>query len=211
MLLEPPPHPPLSVRLAQILQQHPGESLSLNTLIGQTDGRGIYLVIILLNLPFLTPIPLPGLSTLLGTVILLVGLRLAAGRPPLLPRFIGEKKLSSAKLEKVIKASLKLLRFLERWVKPRRSLWMASRAAQCFHGALLAYLAVLLLLPIPPVIPGSNMLPGYSIITIAASMMEEDGWMIFVGYIFTLLTAAYLTVAGSLITGSILKMIEKIF
>lgn len=204
-------HPPLSVRLTEILGEHERESLSLNELLAETEGRGIYLVMILLNLPFLTPIPVPGLSPVLGSVLLFIGLQIVGRRRPKLPNFLGERRLPAPKMRKILAASIRLLRFLERWVKPRKSDWMTCRTSCILHGSVLSLMAVMLLLPIPPVVPASNMLPGYSIILVAASMMEEDGVMIFAGYLVAAITVVYFTFAASMITDGVLKMIDKIF
>ena len=62
------------------------------------------------------------------------------------------------------------------------------------NALVLAFLAVLLALPIPPVIPLTNTLPAYGILLVALSMMEEDGALIWVGYVVTALTTVYFVV-----------------
>jgi hypothetical protein len=194
-------HDPLSERLGRVLEEHAREDgVTLNELIERTEGRGIFLVLILLCLPFLAPISLVGLSNILGLVMLFVGLRLALELPPRLPRIIGDRPLPSARLKKLVGGSVRFLRFLERWVRPRRSDWMTWRAVRRFHALLLAFLGLILALPIPPVVPLSNTLPSYAIILIAASMMEEDGWLIWAGYAVAVGTVVYLgSVAGALV------------
>ena len=83
-------HEPLSIRLAQILQRQDAvEGITLNLLLEGTEGRGFYLVIILLSLPFIVPVSIPGVSTILGLTIALLTLRLALGKSARLPQFMG--------------------------------------------------------------------------------------------------------------------------
>ena len=186
-------HEPLSQSLARILGQNgspPG--LTLNRLLEHTEGRSFYLVVILLALPFIVPVSLPGVSTVLGLTIALLTLRLALGRKARLPKFMGERQLSPGFQKKALGGSVKFLRFVERWVKPRRTVWLATRWAICGNALLMTYLGLLLALPFPPFPPFTNSLPCYSLILIAASTMEEDGVMIWVGYAVTLGTTIYL-------------------
>ena len=187
------PHLPLSDRLSQILEHDSGAGpLTVNHLLEGTEGRGFYLVIILLSLPFIVPISIPGVSTVLGVVVALLSLRLAFGLPPRLPRFLGERPLPPARLEKVLRGSIRFLRVLEKWVKPRRTKWMGRPAAICANALLMALMAFLLALPFPPLPPFTNSLPCYALILIAASMMEEDGILIWIGYGVSLGTMIYL-------------------
>ena len=185
-------HQPLSESLQDLLQKDPALGhITLNRLLDKTEGRGLYLVIILLNLPFLVPVPLPGVSVVFGLVCLFLSVRLAFDLPPRLPRFVGERELPGEKMKIVLVAGVRILRFLEKYVRPRRTQWMTWRAARFGNAALLAFLSFLLALPIPPVPPLTNLLPGYSIVFLAAAMMEEDGVIVWLGYGMSLLTTAY--------------------
>lgn len=205
-------HQPLSESLQDLLQKDPALGhFTLNRLLDKTEGRGLYLVMILLNLPFLVPVPLPGVSVVFGLVCLFLSVRLAFDLPPRLPRFVGERELPGEKMKIVLVASVRILRLLERYVRPRRTQWMTWRAARFANAILLGYLAFLLALPIPPVPPLTNLLPGYSIVFLSAAMMEEDGVIIWVGYAMSLLTTAYFIFIGrilySIFTGFLHKLL----
>ena len=157
--------------------------LSLNRLLQRTQARGSYLFIILLCLPFVVPVALPGLSTLMGGIIGILSLQLALGQSTRLPSFLGERVISPGSASKLLGGSIRFLRVLERVIKPRRTAWLGSTPARTLNALLIAALACLLALPLPsPPFFFSNSLPGYAIILIAASMMEEDGVLIWVGY-----------------------------
>jgi len=204
-------HEPLSQRLARILEADKLTGrLTLNQLLLRTEGRGLYLVIIVLSLPFVTPIPLPGVSTVVGSVIMLLAFRLALGLPPRLPRFLGERPLPPRLQRTVISGSVKILRWMEKFAKPRRTHWLSWPAVRVSHALLLLFLALLLALPIPPVLPFSNSLPGLAIVLVAASMMEEDGLMIWIGYLASLITVTWLAVSAGVIVTFLIKLIEQL-
>jgi len=204
-------HEPLSQRLARILEAD-GVSgdLTLNQLLLRTEGRGLYLVMILLSVPFCTPIPLPGLSTVVGAVIMLLAIRLALGLPPHLPRFMGEKPLPPGLKRTVLGGSVKMLRWIERFARPRKTQWLGWPAARVGNAVLLMGMAALLALPIPPVIPFSNFLPGVAIFLVAVSMMEEDGLMIWVGYAASIIAVVYLGLGAGIIVTAITKLYQEL-
>ena len=68
----PDPRRKLSEELDLILREFEVETVTLREVIGILHGRGYVLLVMLLALPFCTPIPLPGLSTPLGLVIALI-------------------------------------------------------------------------------------------------------------------------------------------
>jgi hypothetical protein len=175
------------------VEQAPADDpLTLNRLLNQTEGRGLFIVVILLSLPFITPIPLPGVSTVLGLIIGVLAVRLAVGLPPSLPKSLGDRPLDTGVSRKVLAASVKILGVIERLARPRRSAWLGWRAVCFINAGLIALMAFLLMLPFPPFPPFTNSLPAYSIILLAASMMEEDGVLIWVGYAVSVGTAIYI-------------------
>ena len=186
---------PLSQRLLQIIEANSGtEGITLNDLLERTEGRGFYLVIILLALPFVVPVSIPGVSTVLGLSVALLSLKLAFGAQPRLPNFMGNRRLSPEVQRKVLRGSVKFLRLVEKLVKPRRTPWMTTRPARFVNAGLMALMGLLLALPFPPLPPFTNALPCYSIILLATSMMEEDGVTIWFGYSLALGTIIYLVI-----------------
>jgi hypothetical protein len=188
-----PTHEPLSQRLLQIIEaKSTSEGITLNQLLERTEGRGFYLVVILLSLPFIVPVSIPGVSTVLGLSVSLLSLKLAFGAQPRLPKFMGNRRLSPQVQKKVLQGSVKFLRFVEKLVKPRRTPWMTTRPARFVNAMLMALMGLFLAMPFPPLPPLTNALPCYSIILLAVSMMEEDGVTIWFAYALTLGTIIYL-------------------
>jgi tellurite resistance protein TerC len=183
------PHEPLSENLLAVLSaERPPGGLTLNRVLFWTEGRGIFLLVVLLCFPFLAG-SIPGTSTILGTAILLLALQLAFRLRPQLPGWLGERPLPPG-FDKVLAGSVKVLRFLERWlVRPRRSKWLNWPPVRCFNALVLGLMAFCLALPLA--IPLTNMLPAYAILLVALSMMEADGAMIWAGYAVSVGTLVY--------------------
>ena len=66
--------------------QWPGHDV--REMVSILHGRGLQFVVILLCLPFLAPVSIPGISMPFGLAIALSGLRIAFGHRPWLPEFI---------------------------------------------------------------------------------------------------------------------------
>lgn len=186
-------HEPLSERLLRIVEANSAaEGITLNELLERTEGRGFYLVVILLALPFIVPLSIPGVSTVLGLSVALLSFKLAFGAQPRLPKFMGNRRLPPQMQRKVLNGSVKFLRFVEKLVKPRRTPWMTTRPARFVNAMLMAQMGLFLALPFPPLPPLTNALPCYCIILLAVSMMEEDGVTIWFAYALSLGTGVYL-------------------
>lgn len=176
-------HVPLSQLLQSLLEsKHDDSPLTTNLLLARTEGRGVYLLIITICLPFLLPTPFLGLSTPMGLIMMTLAIRHAMELPPRLPKKIGDRPLPEAFKKRVLSGSIRLLKRLERWVKPRKDKWLTSRTAVWVNCSLISALAFLLCLPLPPIIPFTNSVPGIAIILICLSMMEEDGILIWYAY-----------------------------
>lgn len=202
-------HERLSEKLAQMIENNSSpDGVSLNDLLEKTDGRGFYLVVILLALPFIIPMAIPGVSTVLGLSVSLLSFKLAFGVQPRLPNFMGNRRISPDFQRKVLKGSVKILRIVEKLARPRRTPWMTARLARSFNALLMTLMGLLLALPFPPFPPLTNALPCYCIILLAASMMEEDGVMIWFAYLLSLGTVVYLALNIFVIYEAVKKSIE---
>lgn len=201
-------HLPLSKSLAAFLQEGGTKKLTFNDLLRDTQGRGLYLLILLLSLPFISPIPLPGVSILLGLVIAVLAIRLAFELPPQLPTFIGKREISRNWMRATIRAALKSLQLLERVAKPRYSGWLDWRIARFGNALLLVAMGLLLALPLPPVIPFSNSLPCWAIIIVVLAIMERDGILIWMGYLMGIVAMIYLAFFPGLLAAGVHRLFD---
>jgi hypothetical protein len=184
----------LSDEFALILKEFEVENVTLREVLGLLHGRGYVLFVMLLALPFCTPIPLPGLSTPLGLIITIIGVRLVFGAKPWLPARLLDTRLPPETFKKVFAFTRKIVLGFERLLRPRL-LWATGTAwFEQAHAVPIVVCAVMLLLPLP--IPFSNVLPAWGILLVAGGLLERDGGFIIAGYIATLIATAYFVVIG---------------
>jgi hypothetical protein len=200
-------HQPLSEALGAMVARSDAKTVRLDELLHGTEERGMYLVMILLALPFITPIPLPGFATVIGFAVMVMSLRLAWRLPPRLPGFIGRREISRDRMAAFVRSTAGALRKIEKVVRPRFSDWLKWRTVRFFNSLLLALMGVLLALPLPPVLPFSNSLPSWGIIFVSLSIIERDGILIWAGYAVSLGTLIYMT----FFTGAVIAGLEKLF
>lgn len=177
----------LSKSLKILLVSEPANGcLKLNDLLKQNGDGGAYLLMALLSLPFISPIPLPGLSNVIGLIIAWLGLQLVVVREPKLPRFIGERPFSKPSSERIIRYSCRMLDLLEKVIRPRYSRIFAWKPIKIISAFSILIMGVLLALPVPPIVPFSNSLPAWGIIITALATASQDGLLIWMGFTFSM-------------------------
>lgn len=155
--------------------------MTLSEVLTVLHGRGLDVLVILMALPFCTPIPLPGLSTPFGLALMFLGLRIALRQRPWLPRRLLMREIPHKTLTRIIEAALTVSSRLERILHPRLQFFKHWTSFIFLNGLMIMSSAFILLLPIP--VPFTNTFPALSIVLLAAGMIEEDGAAILAGYI----------------------------
>ena len=184
-----------------ILREFEVETVTLREVLGLLHGRGYVLLIMLLSLPFCTPVPLPGLSTPFGLIITIIGARLALGAKPWLPARLLDTRLPPKVFTKVFALTRKIILGFERLLRPRM-LWVTgSPRREQLHGVPIVICALMLLLPLP--VPFSNVVPAWGIILIAGGLLERDGAFIIACYIAALITMAFFAAIGIFGVGAV--------
>jgi hypothetical protein len=196
----PPPARRLSEELELILREFDVEEVTLREVMTVLHGRGFILLMLLLSLPFCTPIPLPGLSTPLGCIILLIAIRLALGQKPWLPARFLDLRLPPATFRRVFAFTRRLVLGFERLLRPRLPWVSASPRLQQLHAVPIIVCAIFLLLPLP--VPFSNVIPAWAIILMAAGLLERDGAFILAGYGCAALASIFFGLIGFLGVGA---------
>ena len=170
----------LSEEIAGLRDRFAEGPLTLGDVVQVLQGRAWTFVLILLALPFITPIPLPFLSTPFGLAIGLISLRLALGQRPWLPRRLLEKPLPPGFFGKVLKFAGGVLRFLERFLRPRFSWFAEMPVLVRLHAFMMLAGGAVLLLPLP--VPFTNAFPAWMIVFVAGGLLERDGVAVAAGY-----------------------------
>lgn len=187
----PAPEPPekLSALLERLAREFAERPLGFDELVVQSRGRAYDVLLIFLCLPFLTPVPLPFLSTALGIIMMLIGVRLAVGQRPWLPESILQRRVSGRHLVRVLRVGSRIFRTLEIFLRPRLDFVHSTWIFQRLTGMLIVFSGAFLLLPLP--IPFSNVLPAGTVVLLAAGALERDGVFFFAGCVAFLLNVLF--------------------
>ncbi len=173
--------------LLTVLAEKP---LTLHDILSETSERGFSLVIGLLALPFLLPMP-PGFAGPLGLGCLILAGQMAIGRrSPWLPRRIAQLQFPNWLAVNLLKRLKGITQLLEKIVRPRLRGLAESDQAWRINGLCMAWLAFLLMLPIP----FTNPIPTAGILLLVVATLEADGLLMCVAYGLTI--AITLAVAG---------------
>jgi hypothetical protein len=188
MAVRPPAARKLSEVIEQLIAEFRERPVTLREVIVVLQGRAYLLLMLLLSLPFLLPVPLPGLSTLLGSVIAVIALRLVLGQNPWLPARLLDRELPPKFFPSLLAGARRVLRFLEVMLKPRM-LWLTQSSLLLrFHALVILLASLVLLLPLPP---GTNFPPALCIVIMAGGLLERDGRFILAGYVALALNGAF--------------------
>ena len=155
--------------------------ISIGELMQALEGKGHAAILAILALPFCFPVQIPGLSTPFGVVLIFTGLRISFGQAPWLPGWLLVRKISASTTEGLLEGLRKLAVPAEKILHPRLSVLCRNVFLLRMHGLLVAFLAILLALPLP--IPFSNLLAAIPILLVALSLLEDDGFFMIAGYL----------------------------
>lgn len=180
----------LSTTLSAVAGDLPEGNVSVRYLLSTVGEHSMLLLCIILTIPFLTPLPLPGVSTVFGLMVMLIAMGIILNRVPWLPGPVLDRPISSEHLAAVMLRGAALSARIERFIKPRLRVLSSTTTINRFNGALLLLGGFLLILPLP-FIPLSNMVPGYGILFLAIGMLQHDGLLIILGYVLNVLTVVY--------------------
>ena len=179
----------LSDEIARLGAAFAERPVRLREILEVTQNRGYSLLLVVLALPFCTPIPLPGLSTPFGAVVALIGVRLALRQRPWLPQRLLNVPLPPKFFPGFLAATRRLVRGLEYFLRPRWTWLLDTGVLHHVYGTMIAICGALLLLPLP--IPFTNTLPALTVVFLAAAMLERDGYFVAAGLAMFLLTLGY--------------------
>lgn len=165
----------------------PQETVSIQSLLDGMRGRSYPLVVAVFDLPNCIPTGIPWLSTITGIPICIVLVQMLMARPAAhLPRFIGRKCLPRSRLQRFMIKARPRLNWLERRVRPRLGGWTRNTSRLALTIAALAN-AIVLALPIP----FDNFFPAWAVMFFALALLERDGLMAILGWIFTVFTTVW--------------------
>lgn len=194
----PSPRSKFSHELQHLTQQVANRPVLISEVLATAEDKGIHLLLLLIALPFLSPITLPGLSTPFGLVIVLVGAQLALRRRPWLPKGIAHRELPAGFIARLLDTAGRIVRWLEVLLRPRLDFLHEQSICRRIAGILVMLSGLLLLLPLP--IPLSNSFPALTVVLLSAGAMERDGFFFLAGcamFVLTLTFFGLLAIGGA--------------
>jgi len=162
----------LSRALSEAARSLTGETASVRELLALIGEQGMLMFCIFLTIPFLVPVSIPGVSTVFGLLVILIGYGVALNRMPWLPDRLLDRRFPGAKLVPALEQGARLLARLERFLHPRWSVFVRSPFANRWNGWMIALAGVLLMAPFG-LVPFSNTLPALAALFLAAGMLEQ--------------------------------------
>ncbi len=181
----------MSERLVQALKEVRNEPvITLGTIVDKARGDSILIVCMIAIIPFLQPVPIPGLSTVLGVIALLQGVSLVALDRPLLTQGMRHLTLTPERFEMIYKAAVKFCVFTSKISLFKHS-FVKTKPIRIISGLTIILAASFLSLPLP--IPFSNFVPAVCIFFICTGLLEEDILLVIFGH-FIALTVVWMAV-----------------
>jgi hypothetical protein len=188
----------LGVALQQLIAEIQGDTITLRDLLALIGEQGILLFCIVLTLPFLLPVSIPGVSTVFGLVIILLGISLVLNRLPWIPARLMDRHISNEHLIPTLQKGVEMFQRIERWMRPRLTRVTTGAFVNRLNGLALTAGGVLLIFPLS-FIPFSNTLPAVAILLLALGMLQRDGYFIIGGYIALVATVIYFAALALLV------------
>lgn len=187
--------PKASQALIAVLAMTESERVTVGELVAALHERAFGFMLLMVALINCVPLP-PGVSSLAGIPVLMVGLQLLLGRPrPWLPGFIARRGFRRRDLLKALHRISPYLVRIERIARPRypRLLYAIQP-----HIVGLAVVALSLFIITPMMF--TNIPPAMATVFLAIALIEEDGLLLAVGLGLAVLA---MTVSTTLAAGAV--------
>lgn len=161
--------------LARIAGEGDSERIDIRAITENLGDRGFGVLLCLWALPSL--IPLPGISTPFGLLIVMTAGQMMLGHhQPWLPNFILNRSIARSEFRRLVEQAQPYIERLERYSRPRFEI-MRRGLIERLLGIFLVILGAMLALPIW----GGNMFPAIAVAIIGIGLMERDGIAVLAG------------------------------
>jgi hypothetical protein len=184
----------LGQKLKVFIGDLPPDQVTLREILDIVGPDGLLILSAFLTLVFMVPVSIPGVSTVFGFAILLVGISRLLNRNLWLPQRLAFRKLSSEGIRSALMKGSKWLDRLDRVSRPHRMKWLVDgwMMTTVNNGALILG-AGLLMAPFG-LIPFSNTLPGIALLFLAIGLLQRDGFCILLGHLMNVFSMIYFAV-----------------
>jgi hypothetical protein len=162
---------------AWLASDHPK---TLGNLIELFDEKSFALVFMLLMAVPALPLPTGGATHVLEIVTVLVALQLVVGRGKIwLPERWKGLQLAGPRRERLLRGLLRLIRFFERFSKPRLTWLLDPKLGRSVFGLVVIALTVAAF--VAPPFSGLDTLPSLGVVVLSLGVLLEDFVVAFIG------------------------------
>lgn len=166
----------ISDRLAQLVSDTQGESVTLAWVLGQLHERAFGLFLLILALPCCIPF-LYGLPQVVALPLMFVSAQILAGRAmPWLPARLSARVVSASGLAALSDRAGPWLRRIEAVSHPRLPVFTRAPGDRIVGLALVLF-SMSILVPVP----GTNTVPGIAVVIAAMGLLQRDGLLVLAG------------------------------
>ena len=159
------PYEPTSAVLDGLIEAAPAGHVTMDWLLAHLKSRSFGILFLVLGVCGLIPL----ISPLAGLLLVILAFQMVRGHDgPLLPRRLGSRPIATAKLVSMLSRVVPVLRYLERFVRPR---WpMPVEISNRIVGGMVILLSLGLFVPFPL----SNVPFGLNIVLLSFAYLEQD-------------------------------------
>jgi hypothetical protein len=201
-------HETLGVQIEKAIASLPEGDISLGSMLQHFGQQGLLVLTVLLTLVFMIPVSIPGVSTVFGAAILLIGISRLSGKPLWLPARLRDRPLPSDRLRHALQGGMRWVQRLAKISKPHRLAGLVDgRLVELFNNLAFILGALLLMAPFG-FIPFSNTLPGLALLCFAVGLLQRDGVAVLIGHLANLATIIYFSIllgGGGLVIKELLE------
>lgn len=191
---------PISDRLARLVADASGDTVTLDWILQQLHERAFGLFLLILALPCCIPL-LYGIPQVVSFPLMFVSGQILLGRRvPWLPERLAARTITTDGLGALSRRAGPWLQRIEAISRPRLSGLTRAPFDRIVGLGLLAFSASIM---VP--LPGTNTVPGVAVVIVSMGLLQRDGVLVLVGSVLGLAWIGSLIFAGatlaSLITG----------
>jgi len=166
-----------------------GDSVSLDAILKVVGRRSYGPLLLLAGLATLAPVigDIPGVPTIIGTIVLLFAVQLLFGRECFwLPRWLLRRSVAGDKLGKAAGWLRRPARFVDRLLRPRLTVFAQGPA---IYVVAVVCIVIALAMPVMEIVPFSANGAGVALTAFGLSLIARDGLLALLAFVFTAATA----------------------
>lgn len=181
-------------KLREIIDVLPPNGVRMEEIRDLFGQDGLMLLTAFLTIPFMIPVSIPGVSTVFGAAILLVGVSRLFGSKLWMPRRVAARVLPSARLRSGLLQGLSLVQKIEKLTRAHRLAWLTDGVVMHRLNDLSLILGAVLLMAPLGFVPFSNTLPGLALLFLSIGFLQRDGVFILLGHVANVATMIYFAI-----------------